>query len=61
MKYIITFFWSFILVTMLNYVAGSIASIEVFDFTGGIIASIVLSILVLMVTAVIGNEEVADH
>ncbi|MGN7387070.1 DUF2929 family protein [Sporosarcina sp. SAFN-015] len=61
MKYIITFVWSFLLVTMLNYVAGSIAGIASFDFMGGVIASVILSVIVLGVTAVIPDEQVADY
>ncbi|GEN82937.1 hypothetical protein SLU01_12490 [Sporosarcina luteola] len=61
MKYIMTFIVSFALVTMLNYVAGSIAGIGSFDFAGGIIASVILSIVVLAITAIIPDEQVADH
>ncbi|WP_224654165.1 DUF2929 family protein, partial [Escherichia coli] len=50
MKYIITLVRSFLLVTMLNYVAGSIAGIASFDFMGGVIASVILSVIVLGVT-----------
>ncbi|MFS0688452.1 DUF2929 family protein [Sporosarcina sp. 179-K 8C2 HS] len=61
MKYIITFIWSFLLVTMVNYVAGSIAGIQSFDFVGGIIASIVLAVLILCITAITPDEQVADY
>ncbi|WP_252502441.1 DUF2929 family protein [Sporosarcina sp. Marseille-Q4943] len=61
MKYIITFLWSFLLVTMVNYVAGSIAGIASFDFMGGVIASIVLAVVILGITAVIPDEQVADY
>ena len=61
MKFIITFLWSFLLVTMVNYVAGSIAGIASFDFMGGVIAAVVMAIIVLVVTAIIPNEEVADY
>jgi Mg2+/Co2+ transporter CorB len=61
MKYIMTFIVSFLLVTMVNYVAGSIAGIESFDLAGGVIASVVLSVIVLCITAVIPDEQVADY
>ncbi|MDW0117005.1 YjzD family protein [Sporosarcina thermotolerans] len=61
MKYIMTFFWSFLLVSMLNYVAGSIAGIASFDFMTGIIASVVLSVIILLMTTAIPEGEVADH
>ncbi|MDN4606856.1 DUF2929 family protein [Sporosarcina highlanderae] len=61
MKYIMTFFWSFLLVTMLNYVAGSIAGIASFDFMTGLIASVVLSVIVIVMTSAIPDGEVADH
>jgi tryptophan-rich sensory protein len=61
MKYVITFLWSFLLVTMLNYVAGSIAGVASFDFMGGVIAAVVLAVVVLAITAIIPDEEVADY
>ncbi|GKV57899.1 DUF2929 domain-containing protein [Sporosarcina sp. NCCP-2222] len=61
MKYIMTFVWSFLLVTMLNYVTGSIADIQGFDFMGGVIVSVVLSIVVIAISAIIPDEPVADH
>ncbi|MCG7344653.1 YjzD family protein [Sporosarcina sp. ACRSL] len=60
MKYIITFVMSFLLVSMTNYVAGSIAGVS-FDLMGGVIASVVLAIVVLGITAILPDEEVADY
>lgn len=59
MHYIMTFVWSFLLVAMLNYVAGSIVGTE-FDFMAGVTVSIVLAVLVLIITAIIPNESPAD-
>ncbi|ARK22527.1 DUF2929 domain-containing protein [Sporosarcina sp. P26b] len=59
MHYIMTFVWSFLLVAMLNYVAGSIGGTE-FDFMAGVTVSIVLAVLVLIITAIIPNESPAD-
>lgn len=59
MRYILTFLWSFFLVTMLNYVAGSIVGVG-FDFKAGVIASVVLGVIAIIVTATISDEPVAD-
>ncbi|MDV6376917.1 YjzD family protein [Sporosarcina sp. GW1-11] len=59
MHYIMTFVWSFLLVSMLNYVAGSIGGTE-FDFMAGVTVSIVLAIFVLVITAIIPNDSPAD-
>lgn len=61
MKFIMTFVWSFLLVSMLNYVAGAIANVPTFEFTTGIIVSIVLSLMIFAISAVIGDEPVAEH
>ncbi len=60
MKYIITFVVSFLLVSMLNYVAGAIANVPTFEFTTGIIVSLVLSVMIFAIAALIPDEEVAD-
>lgn len=60
MKYIMAFVWSFLLVTMVNYVAGSIAGMA-FDFRAGVVASIVLAVIILCITAITPDGEVADH
>lgn len=59
MHYIMTFVWSFLLVSMLNYVAGSIVGTS-FDFMAGVTVSIVLAIIVLIITAIIPDESPAD-
>ncbi|MDW0111431.1 DUF2929 family protein [Sporosarcina aquimarina] len=61
MKFIMTFVWSFLLVSMLNYVAGAIANVPTFEFTTGIIVSVVLSLMIFAISAVIGDEPVAEH
>lgn len=62
MQYIATFFWSFLLVTMLNYVVSSVLGAG-FDFVTGAIISLIFSVLVLIVTAIIPNEPTpeAEH
>lgn len=63
MQYIVTFIWSFLLVTMLNYVVSSVLGVD-FDFQTAIVTSVVFTILVFIIGAVIPNEstpEAADN
>lgn len=59
MQYIITFLWSFLLVTMLNYVVSSVMGVD-FNFLAGAVISVVFSLLIFLIAAVIPNEPVAD-
>lgn len=59
MQYIMTFFWSFLLVSMLNYVVSSVQNVP-FNFVDGAIVSVAFSVLVLVIGAIIPNEPVAD-
>lgn len=59
MQYIMTFIWSFVLVTMLNYVVCSVLGAE-FDFMTGVILSLVVSVLTLIAVAIIPNGPVAE-
>lgn len=59
MQYIVTFFWSFLLITMLNYVVSSVLGVD-FNFVAGAIISLVFSVLVFIIAAVIPNEPVAE-
>jgi len=63
MQYIVTFIWSFLLVSMLNYVVSAVIGVP-FDFQTGAIISVVFSVLIFVIGAVIPNEptpEAADH
>lgn len=60
MKFIMAFIWSFCLVTLLNYVVGSIANVP-FNFTPGVIISLFVAVLVIVLGEVLPNKEVADH
>ena len=62
MQYIITFVWSFLLITMLNYVVSSVLNVP-FDFMTGVIVAVAFAVLVLIITAIIPNEpaEQAGH
>ncbi|SFQ24106.1 Protein of unknown function [Psychrobacillus psychrotolerans] len=58
MQYIMTVFWSVVLVTMLNYVVSSVQNVE-FVFINGIIMSIPVAIMVLIIAAIIPEEPTA--
>lgn len=55
MQYIMTFIWSFLLVSMLNYVVSSVQNVP-FDFTLGAILSVAFAVLVFIMSAIIPNE-----
>ncbi|MDI2589678.1 YjzD family protein [Psychrobacillus sp. NEAU-3TGS] len=55
MHYIMTFIWSAILVSMLNYVVSSVQNVE-FVFKDGLIMSIPVAIMVFIITAIIPND-----
>lgn len=66
MKYIMTFIWSFLLVSMLNYVVSSVMNVgfTVENFQNGAIISVVFSVLIFAIGAIIPNEstpEVDQH
>lgn len=58
MQYIMTVFWSVVLVTMLNYVVSSVQNVE-FVFMNGIIMSIPVAIMVLIIAPIIPEEPTA--
>lgn len=60
MSYIFTFFWSFLLITMLNYVVGSIAAVP-FQFAEGAIVSVIFAIAVIVISESMPKGPVTDH
>jgi hypothetical protein len=60
MRYLMTFFWSFALVSMLNYVAGYIANVG-FEFLPGVIMSVIAALLVIFIGESLPEGEIADH
>ena len=62
MQYIITFVWSFLLISMLNYVVSSVLNVP-FDFMTGVIVSVAFAVLVFIIAAIIPNDpaEHAEH
>ena len=59
MQYIMTFIWSFLLVSMLTYVVSSILG-AVPNFGSAAIISVVVSILVFIIAAIMPKAPVAD-
>ena len=59
MQYIGTFFWSFLLISLLNYVVSAVQNVP-FDFMLGVYVSIGVSILIFVISAIIPDEPVAE-
>lgn len=59
MQYLMTLVWSFLLVTMLNYVVSSVLGAQ-FNFTTGAIISVIFTVLVFIISAIIPNEPTPD-
>ena len=60
MRFILTFVWSFLLVSMLNYVVGSIAEAP-FSLGTGAIVSAILAIFVIVIGESFPDEPVSEH
>jgi predicted PurR-regulated permease PerM len=60
LRFILTFVWSFCLVTLLNYVVGAIANVP-FNFEVGIIISLVVGILVILVGESMPEGPISDN
>lgn len=59
MQYIGTFFWSFLLISLLNYVVSAVQNVP-FDFMLGVYVSLAVSVLIFVISAIIPDEPVAD-
>ena len=57
MQYIMTFVWSFLLITMLNYVVSSVLNVP-FEFMTGVIVSVAFAVLIFIIAAIILNDPV---
>lgn len=55
-----TFVWSFVLVSLLNYVVGSIANTD-FNFQAGAIISVGLAVLIILLGEALPTKPVSDH
>ncbi len=60
MKFVLTFVWSFLLVTTLNYVVSSVNAVE-FNFTLGAIVSVFVAILIFFISSIIPNDPVVHE
>lgn len=60
MRYILTFVWSLMLVSLLNYVVGAIANVP-FNFETGAILSVVLAVLVILLGESLPEGPISDH
>jgi len=60
MKYLLTFVWSFLLISTLNYVVSSVNGVY-FDFTLGAIISVFVAIIIFIISAIIPNDPVAHE
>lgn len=60
MQYIMTFVWSLLLISMLNYVVSSVLNVP-FEFMTGVIVSVAFSVIVLIIAAVIPNDPAVEH
>lgn len=58
MRFLATFIWSFLLVSLLNYVAGAIANVP-FNFEAGIYVSLIVSVLIIALGEAIPTEPVS--
>ncbi|ETP69496.1 DeoR family transcriptional regulator [Planococcus glaciei] len=59
MQYIGTFFWSFLLISLLNYVVSAVQNVP-FDFMLGVYVSLAVSVLIFVISAIIPDEPVAE-
>lgn len=60
MQYIMTFFWTFLLSEMVVYVVSSMNS-AAFHFETGFLISVVVTILLFILTALIPNDPIEKH
>ncbi|WP_114743990.1 YjzD family protein [Falsibacillus pallidus] len=57
MRYIWTFFWTFLLIEMVTYVVSAMSGSE-FHFATGVTLAVAATILIFIIPAVIPNEPV---
>lgn len=55
MQYIGTFLWSFLLISLVNYVVSAVQNVP-FDFMIGVYISVAVSILIFVLSAIITDE-----
>ncbi|MFC7365404.1 MULTISPECIES: YjzD family protein [Bhargavaea] len=60
MQFIVTFFWSFLLISLLNYVVSSVNAVP-FDFALGAIVSVVFAVMLFIMSMILPEEPVPDY
>jgi predicted PurR-regulated permease PerM len=55
MRFIGTFFWSFLLISLLNYVVSAVQNAH-FDFMNGVIISLIVSVLIFIISSIIPDS-----
>ncbi|PSL28384.1 Protein of unknown function (DUF2929) [Planomicrobium soli] len=55
MQFIGTFFWSFLLISLLNYVVSAVQNVH-FDFMLGVYISLAVSILIFIISSIIPDS-----
>ncbi|MFT8319831.1 MAG: YjzD family protein [Bacillus sp. (in: firmicutes)] len=56
MRYLVTFFWTFLLSQMLVYVISSMGGIA-FNFNFGVILSIIFTVLTILLGSILPNDD----
>lgn len=59
MQYIGTIIWSFILITMVNYVVSAVQNVD-FDFMLGVYISLAVSVMIFIISALIPDAPAAE-
>ncbi|HSJ37872.1 MAG TPA: DUF2929 family protein [Planococcus sp. (in: firmicutes)] len=59
MQFIGTFFWSLLLISLLNYVVSAVQNVD-FNFMLGIYMSVVVSILIFIISTIIPEAPAAE-
>ncbi|TWT04864.1 YjzD family protein [Planomicrobium sp. CPCC 101079] len=55
MRFIGTFLWSFLLISLLNYVVSAVQNVH-FDFMNGLYISLVVSVLIFVISSIIPDS-----
>lgn len=59
MQFIGTLFWSFLLISLLNYVVSAVQNVD-FDFMLGVYMSVVVAILIFIISSIIPDAPAAE-
>ena len=59
MQFIGTLFWSFLLISLLNYVVSAVQNVD-FNFMLGVYMSVVVAILIFIISSIIPDAPAAE-